>query len=350
MAIEGQLIECVPNFSEGNDLLVIKKITDAIESVEGVKLLHVDSGKAANRTVVTFAGHPEFVIEAAFRAIKVASEYIDMSKQKGEHPRLGATDVCPLIPIANISMEETVEYSKLLGKRVGEELEIPVYLYEASASSPERKNLATVRSGEYEGLVIKIQKEEWKPDFGKAVFKAKSGASIIGARDFLIAYNININTPSVEIANAMAGDIRESGRIKRIGDTATGEIVKDAYGNTISVPGALKAVKAIGWFIKEYGVAQVSVNITNFRITPFHVVYEEVCKVAATYNVKVTGSELIGLIPLQAMLDAGRYYAKKSGLFEAMTQEEIIELAIQHMGLNELAPFDPRKKIIDYLL
>lgn len=350
MVIEGQLIECVPNFSEGNDLQVIKKITDAIESVEGIKLLHVDSGKAANRTVVTFAGHPKAVVEAAFRAIRTAGECIDMSKQKGEHPRLGATDVCPLIPIANISMAETVKYSKMLGKRVGEELGIPVYLYEASATRPERKNLATVRSGEYEGLVTKIQKEEWTPDYGKPVFHAKSGASIIGARDFLIAYNININTASVDTANAIAGDIRESGRVKRTGDPFNGEIVKDEYGNVIRIPGALKAVKAIGWFIKEYGAAQVSVNIINYRITPFHVVYEEVCRSAAAHKAEVTGSELIGLIPLQAMLDAGTYFAGKHGLAGNLSEEELIEITIRYMGLNEVVPFDPGKKIIDYLL
>ncbi len=350
MTLQDQIIECVPNFSEGNDAAVIKKITDAVTSVEGVKLMHVDSGKAANRTVVTFAGAPGPVTEAAFRAIKAAAENIDMRLQKGEHPRLGATDVCPLIPIANISMEEVVGYSRMLAKRVGEELDIPVYLYEQSASRPERKNLANVRSGEYEGLVEKIKKDNWIPDYGRAVFNARSGASIIGARDLLIAYNININSDSVDAAKAIAAEIRESGALKRIGDPHTGEIAKDELGSPIRIPGALKEVKAIGWFIKEYGVAQVSINIINYRISPVHIVYEEACKIALKLGLKVTGSELIGLIPLQAMLEAGRFYAEKNSLDSDLNEEELIGLAVKNLGLEEVKPFNPKEKIIDYLL
>ncbi len=334
-----KLIECVPNFSEGRDESVIQKITDAVRSVEGIKLLHTDTGKAANRTVVTFVGAPDAVVEGAFRAIKVAAENIDMSVQKGEHPRIGATDVCPLIPVANITMDETIEYSRLLGKRVGAELNIPVYLYEASASVPERKNLATIRSGEYEGLEAKMLKPEWRPDFGDGSFNAKSGATVIGARDFLIAYNININSKSAEIANAIAGEVRESGRL-----------IPGSEGQMHRVPGSLKAVKAIGWFIKDFDVAQISINIINFRITPFHIVFEEVSRVAKLHGVEVTGSELVGLIPLQAMADAGKFYGEKYNLPLDLSEEDRVNVAVKYMGLNQLYSFDPRKKIIDYLL
>ncbi len=333
------LIECVPNFSEGNDIGIIKQITDQIENMEGVRLLDVDPGKATNRTVVTFVGGPEAVVEAAFLAIKKASELIDMSRHHGEHPRMGATDVCPLIPIANISMEETAAYAKQLGERVGNELNIPVYLYEASQSNPDRKNLSVIRAGEYEGFSKKIKQPEWKPDFGPDEFNLLSGATVIGARDFLVAYNINLNTTSVRRANAVAFDIREAGRK-----------IKNEKGEDIVKPGSLKAVKAIGWFIKEYGIAQVSINLTNINITPLHVAFEECVKSAASRGMRVTGSELVGLIPLKAMLDAGKYFLEKQERSIGVSQEELIHIAIKSLGLDDLAPFDPQKKIIEYLL
>ncbi|MEO6831740.1 MAG: glutamate formimidoyltransferase, partial [Chitinophagaceae bacterium] len=274
------LIECVPNFSEGRDLVIIKQITDAIESVEGIKLLDVDPGKATNRTVVTFVGSPEAVVEAAFRGIQKAGEVIDMTAHHGEHPRMGATDVCPLIPISGISIEDCVQYAQQLGKRVGEELNIPVYLYEAAARAAYRSNLANIRAGEYEGFAAKILLPEWKPDFGKAEFNAKSGATVIGVRDFLVAYNVNLNTTSTRRANSIAFDVREAGRVKRIGDPITGAIERDEKGNTVAIPGSLKSVKAIGWFIEEYGVAQISMNLTNINVTPLHVAFDEVCKKA----------------------------------------------------------------------
>jgi glutamate formiminotransferase/formiminotetrahydrofolate cyclodeaminase len=298
-----KLIECVPNFSEGRDMKIIKQITDQIETVDGVKLLDVDAGKATNRTVVTFAGSPDEVIEVAFRAVKKASELIDMSKHKGEHPRFGAIDVLPLIPIANVTMEECVEYARKLAKRIAEELKIPIYCYESAAYEEKRKNLAYCRSGEYEGLKDKITKPEWKPDFGEAIFNSKSGAIAVGARDFLVAYNVNLNTTSTRKANSIAFDIREKGRKKRIGDPITGQIAKDENGNDIWTPGTLKAVKAIGWFIEEFGVAQISINLTNINITPVHVAFDEVCKKANDRGIRVTGSELVGLIPLNAMLE-----------------------------------------------
>jgi glutamate formiminotransferase / formiminotetrahydrofolate cyclodeaminase len=345
-----QLIECVPNFSEGNDMSVIKQITDEIESVEGVRLLDVDPGKATNRTVVTFVGPPEPVTEAAFRAIKKAGELIDMSRHKGEHPRMGATDVCPLIPIANITMEETAEYARKLGKRVGEELDIPVYLYEYAQPNTARKNLSVIRAGEYEGFSEKIKMPEWQPDFGKCEFNTKCGATVIGARDFLIAYNVNLNTKSVRRANSVAFDIREAGRVKREGDPLTGKILRDEQGNEIRIAGALKHVKAIGWYIKEYDIAQVSVNLTNFRETPLHMVFEEASKKALERGMRVTGSELVGLVPLQAMLDAGRYYLEKQKLSAGVSEEELIHIAVKSMGLDDLGPFEPKKKIIEYLL
>ena len=334
-----QLIECVPNFSEGSDMSIIKQITNEIESVEGVRLLDVDPGKATNRTVVTFVGEPISVIEAAFRAIKKAAELIDMRKHTGEHPRMGATDVCPLIPVANISMEETAEWSKKLGERVGNELEIPVYLYEDAQKNPERKNLSIIRAGEYEGFSKKILLSEWAPDFGKAIFNAKSGATVIGARDFLVAYNINLNTTSTRRANAIAFDVRESGRK-----------IQNEKGEEIVQPGTLKSVKAIGWFIEEYGVAQISMNLTNVNITPIHIAFDEVCKKANERGVRVTGSELVGLIPLKSLLDAGRYFLEKQQRSVGVSEKEIIHIAVKSLGLDELSEFIPEKKIIEYLL
>ena len=345
-----QLIECVPNFSEGNDMNIIKQITDQIESVEGVKLLNVDPGKATNRTVVTFVGTPQGVIDAAFLAIKKASELIDMSKHKGEHPRMGATDVCPLIPIAGISMEETAEWAKKLGKRVGEQIGIAVYLYEAAQSNPARNNLSVIRAGEYEGFFKKIKLPEWKPDFGPAEHSVKSGSTVIGARDFLVAYNVNLNTTSTRRANAIAFDVREAGRVKREGNPATGKIVTDANGKPVNIPGTLKSVKAIGWFIEEYGIAQISMNLTNINITPVHIAFDEVCKKANERGIRVSGSELVGLIPLKAMLDAGKYFLKKQQRSTGVSESELIKIAVKSMGLDELAPFKPEERIIEYLL
>ncbi len=345
-----QLVECVPNFSEGNDLNIIRQITNEIESVEGVKLLNVDPGKATNRTVVTFVGHPEAVIEAAFLAIKKAGELIDMSKHKGEHPRMGATDVCPLIPIAGISMEETAEYAKKLGARVGEELNIAVYLYEAAQANKERSNLSVIRGGEYEGFFKKIKLPEWKPDFGKAEHSVKFGSTVIGARDFLVAYNINLNTTSTRRANSIAFDVREAGRVKREGNNVTGKIVNDEKGNPVNIPGSLKSVKAIGWFIEEYGIAQISMNLTNINITPVHIAFDEVCKKANERGIRVTGSELIGLVPLKSMLDAGKYFLEKQNRSTGVSEKELIKIAVKSLGLNELAPFKPEERIIEYLL
>ena len=345
-----QLIECVPNFSEGRDLNIIKQITDQIETVEGVRLLDVDPGKATNRTVVTFVGEPAQVIEAAFLAIKKASEIIDMRQHSGEHARMGATDVCPLIPVANISMEETVVFAKALAKRVGEALDIPVYLYESAASKPERRNLATVRAGEYEGLPNKLQDPNWQPDFGPATFNAQAGATVIGARDFLVAYNINLNTTSTRIANSIAFDVREAGRVKREGHPVLGKVVNDEKGEPVRIPGTLKSVKAVGWYIEEYGFAQISMNLTNINVTSVHMAFDEVVRAAQERGVRVTGSELVGLIPLRCMLEAGRHYLSKMGRSEGVSDEELIQTAIRSMGLNELGPFDPKKKIIEYLI
>ena len=345
-----QLIECVPNFSEGRDEKIIKQITDAIESVDGIKLLNVDPGKATNRTVVTFVGEPEQVIEAAFQGAKMACQLIDMSKHKGEHPRFGATDVCPLIPIANISMEETVEYARKLAKRMGEELGISVYCYEFAAFGEERRSLANCRAGEYEGLKEKLQKPEWKPDFGPDVLNERSGASAVGARNFLIAYNVNLNTTSVRRANAIAFDVREAGRVVRDGDPLTGKIVTDEHGEPVRIPGTLKKVRAIGWFIKEYGIAQISMNLTDISVTSMHQAFDEVSERARERGMRVTGSELIGVVPLQAMLDAGKYFLKKQQRSTGIPDEEIIKIAIKSLGLDELAPFDPKKRIIEYLI
>jgi glutamate formiminotransferase/formiminotetrahydrofolate cyclodeaminase len=341
-----QLIECVPNFSEGNDLSIIKQITDQIEAVEGVRLLNVDPGKATNRTVVTMVGEPELVIEAAFRAIKKAGELIDMSKHKGEHPRMGATDVCPLIPIANISMEETAVYAQKLAKRVGEELNLPIYLYEAAQPNKTRSNLSVIRAGEYERFAQKILLPEWKPDFGSAIFDAKRGATVIGARDFLVAYNINLNTTSTRRANAVAFDIREAGRTKK----ENGKNVLDADGKPITIPGSLKCVKAIGWFIEEYGIAQISINLTNISVTPVHIAFDEACKKATERGLRVTGSELVGLIPLKAMLDAGKYFLLKQERSVGVSEAELIKIAVKSMGLDELSPFNPQERIIEYML
>lgn len=345
-----QLIECVPNFSEGREMTVIKQITDEIESVEGVKLLDVDPGKATNRTVVTFVGEPGPVVQAAFLAIKKAAELIDMSKHKGEHPRMGATDVCPLIPIANISMEETARWAHQLAERAGKELGIPFYMYEAAATRPERRNLATIRSGEYEALPEKLKKPEWQPDYGPAVFNPKAGATVIGARDFLVAYNVNLNTTSERRANSVAFDVREQGRVLRQGDPVTGEVLLNENGEPLRQPGACKAVKGIGWYIPEYGVAQVSMNLTNLEVTPLHIAFEECCKSAERRGMRVTGSELVGLVPLKVMLDAGRYFLQKQKWSTGVPEEELIHIAVKSLGLDELTPFDPKKKIIEYQL
>lgn len=345
-----KLIECVPNFSEGVNLDIIKQITSEVESVEGVRLLNVDPGKATNRTVVTFVGEPAKVIEAAFRAIKKAGELIDMSKQKGEHPRMGATDVCPLIPISNISMEETAEYARQLAKRVGEELQIPVYLYEQAQPNKSRSNLSVIRAGEYEGFFKKIKLPEWAPDFGPAENDVKRGATVIGARDFLVAYNVNLNTTSTRRANAIAFDVREAGRVLREGDPVTGKAITDENGKPKSIPGSLKAVKAIGWYIEEYGVAQISMNLTNIEITPVHKAFDEVCTKANERGIRVTGSELVGLIPLKAMLDAGKYFLRKQQRSVGVSEKELIKIAIKSMGLDELGPFIPEERIIEYLL
>ena len=344
--MQKQIIECVPNFSEGVDMNIIKQITDEIEKVEGVKLLDVDPGKATNRTVVTFVGEPQPVIDAAYLAIKKAGELIDMTKHKGEHPRMGATDVCPLIPIAGITMEETVEYAKKLGKRVGEELNIPVYLYESAAQKEDRKNLATIRAGEYEGFSDKIKEANWAPDFGKAIFNEKSGATVIGARDFLVAYNVNLNTTSTRRANSVAFDLRENGRVKE----ENGKKVLYANGVEVREPGLLKSVKAIGWFIEEYGIAQISMNLTNISITPLHIAFDSAVDRAHARGMRVTGSELVGLVPLKSMLDAGKYFLAKQKRSIGISEEEIIKIAVKSMGLDELTPFDPKKKIIEYVM
>lgn len=345
-----QLIECVPNFSEGRDMSVIKQITDEIEKSEGVKLLDVDPGAATNRTVVTFVGEPEFVIAAAYKAVKKASEVIDMRKHKGEHPRMGATDVCPLVPVANISMEETVEYARKLAGKIGAGLGIPVYCYENAAFTEERRNLANCRSGEYEGMPEKLKDPHWKPDFGPATFNAGAGVTAVGARDFLVAFNVNLNTTSTRRANAIAFDVRERGRPKREGGTITGKIIKDEKGKAVMIPGSLKSVKAIGWFIEEYGVAQISMNLTNISITPVHEAFDETCRKAEARGIRVTGSELVGLIPLQAMLDAGKYFLRKQKRSTGISDKELLKIAIKSMGLDDLKPFNPKEKIIEYMI
>ena len=345
-----QLIECVPNFSEGLDLSIIKQITDECEKVDGIKLLNVDPGKTTNRTVVTFVGNPQAVIDAAFNAIKKAGELIDMSKHKGEHPRMGATDVCPLIPIKNISLQQTAIYAQKLAKRVGEELNLPIYLYEEAQTNKKRSNLSEIRAGEYEGYFKKILLPEWKPDFGPQIFDEKRGATVIGARDFLVAFNINLNTTSTRRANSIAFDVREAGRVLRDGDPITGKVILNADGSPKSIPGSLKSVKAIGWYIQEYGVCQISMNLTNINITPIHIAFDEVVKKASERGIRVTGSELIGLIPLKGMLDAGKYFLNKQKRSVGVSESELIKIAVKSMGLDELAPFNPEERIIEYVL
>jgi glutamate formiminotransferase/formiminotetrahydrofolate cyclodeaminase len=342
-----KLIECVPNFSEGRDLSVIRQITDAIQSVDGVSLLDVDPGASTNRTVVTFVGNPDAAVEAAFQAIKKAAELIDMRKHKGAHPRMGATDVCPFIPVSSVSWEEAVECANRLGRRVGEELKIPVYLYEKAARDKSRTNLAVIRAGEYEAFFEKIKQPEWKPDFGPAVFNERSGGTVIGVRDFLIAYNVNLNTKSVRRANSVAFDVREQGRVKTEDGTPSGKPVLDNNGEPVRIPGLLKHVKAIGWFVKEYGIAQVSMNLTNIEETPLHAAFDACVESAANRGLRVTGSEIVGMVPKRALVDAGRYFLKKQRWSEGVSEEELIDTAVRSMGLGELKFFDPREKVIE---
>jgi glutamate formiminotransferase/formiminotetrahydrofolate cyclodeaminase len=343
-----KLIECVPNFSEGRDLEVIRQITDVIESVDGVSLLDVDPGASTNRTVVTFVGSPDAAVEAAFRGINKAAELIDMRKQKGAHPRMGATDVCPFIPVSNISWEEAIACANKLGKRVGEELSIPVYLYERAAKKPSRSNLSVIRAGEYAGFFEKIKDPAWKPDFGPSIFNEKSGATVIGARDFLIAYNVNLNTKAVRRANSVAFDVRENGRVKTEGGTSFGKPVLDASGEPVRIPGMLKHVKAIGWYVEEYGIAQVSMNLTNIEETPLHVAFDACVESASKRGLRVTGSEIVGMVPKKCLLDAGRYFLRKQKWSEGASEEELIDTAVRSMGLSELKPFDPNEKVIEF--
>jgi len=345
-----RLIECVPNFSEGVNMEVIKEITDQIESVQGIRLLDVDPGKATNRTVVTFVGSPEDVMEAAFLAIRKACEVIDMRHHKGEHPRFGATDVCPFVPVSGVTMEEAAGYARQLAKRVGEELNFPVYCYEYAAFEDKRKNLANVRSGEYEGLPDKLKDPAWKPDFGPAEFVPRTGSIAIGARNFLVAYNVNLNTTSTRRANSIAFDIREAGRILREGDPVNGKVIKDENGEPVRIPGSLQKVKAIGWYIEEYGITQISINLTDITVTPIHVAFEEVCKKAQERGMRVTGSELVGLIPLDAMLEAGRHFLKKQQRSTGIPEKEVIKIAVKSLGLDDLKPFNPDEKIIEYCM
>jgi glutamate formiminotransferase/formiminotetrahydrofolate cyclodeaminase len=342
-----RIIECVPNFSEGRDKATLQAIAQAVESVDGVKLLDMDPGAATHRTVFTFAGEPEAVVEAAVRAAKAGVERIDMGKHSGEHPRFGALDVCPLVPIAGVTMEETVEHARTLARRLGEEVGLTIYCYEEAALRPARKNLADVRAGEYEGLAAKLGDPEWAPDFGPAAFQPRSGATAVGARDFLVAYNVNLNTTSVKLANQVACDVREKGRVKR---DAAGQVVRGADGAKLREPGSLKQVKGIGWFIEEYGVAQISMNLTNISVTPVHVAFDEVVKKSAERGMRVTGSELVGLVPLRSMLEAGRHYLTKQQRSIGVSDAELIKIAVKSMGLDELAPFHPEEKIIEYVL
>jgi glutamate formiminotransferase / formiminotetrahydrofolate cyclodeaminase len=334
-----RIIECVPNFSEGRDMVIIRHITDVIQSVDGVKLLDVDPGKDTNRTVVTFVGEPEAVSEAAFRAVKKASELIDMSKHRGAHPRMGATDVLPFIPVSGVSMEETADYARKVAARIGDELGIPVYCYENAAFSESRRNLADCRSGEYEGLAKKLCDPAWKPDFGPVTHNTRSGATAVGARDFLVAYNINLNTTSTRRANAIAFDVREKGRT-----------VRNEKGENVTIPGTLKSVKAIGWYIKEYGMAQISMNLTNISVTPVHIAFDEVCRKAEARGIRVTGSELVGLIPLKAMLEAGRYFLERQKRSTGVPDNELINIAVRSLGLNDIHPFNPQDKIIEFVM
>jgi len=343
-----KLIECVPNFSEGRDQNVIRQITDAIESVDGVSLLDVDPGASTNRTVVTLVGSPDSAVEAAFRAIKKAAELIDMRKHKGAHPRMGATDVCPFIPVSNVSWDEVIACANRLGKRVGDELKIPVYLYEKAAKNKSRSNLSVIRAGEYEGFFEKIRQPEWKPDFGADKFNEKSGATVIGVRDFLVAYNVNLNTRSVRRANSVAFDVREQGRVQTEDGTPGGKPVLDGNGEPVRISGTLKHVKAIGWFVKEYGIAQVSMNLTNIEETPVHAAFDACCESAAERGLRVTGSEIVGMVPKKCLVDAGRYFLRKQKWSEGVSDEELIDIAIRSMGLSELKPFDPKEKVIEF--
>lgn len=340
-----QLVECIPNFSEGQNKEHIGAIAASISEVSEVRLLHVDPGYSANRTVMTFAGPVEAVVEAAFAAIKTAAKLIDMRKHVGTHPRMGATDVCPLVPISGISLEELIPYGHALGKRVGEELGIPVYMYEETARAFHRRNLAAIRAGEYEGFQQKIQEPEWKPDYGPVTFQAKSGQTVIGVRNFLVAYNMNLDTDSVKLANAIAFDIREIGRVKKI----HGEIQRDEEGRALRIPGICRSLKAIGWYIEEYKKAQVSTNLTNIQVCSVHEAFEAAKRSAELRGVTVTGSELIGLIPKKCLLDAGNYYAGVQGKFD-LSERELVQLAIQSLGLDELAPFEPQKRVLEYML
>src|SRR5216110_2149645 len=342
-----KLIECVPNFSEGCDQNVIRQITDVIASVDGVSLLDVDPGASTNRTVVTLVGGPDAAVEAAFRAIKKASELIDMHKHKGAHPRMGATDVCPFIPVSNVSWDEAIACANRLGQRVGDELKIPVYLYEKAAKNEARSNLSIISAGEYEGFFEKIRQPEWKPDFGPAVFNEKSVATVIGVRDFLVAYNVNLNTKAVRRANSVAFDVREQGRVKTEDGAPYGKPVLDANGEPVRIPGVLKHVKAIGWFVKEYGIAQVSMNLTNIEETPLHVAFDACVKAASKRGLRVTGSEIVGMVPKKCLTDAGRYFLRKQKWSEGVSEEELIDIAIRSMGLSELKHFDPKEKVIE---
>src|SRR5881398_846953 len=342
-----KLIECVPNFSEGRDQNVIRQITDMIESVDGVSLLDVDPGASTNRTVVTFVGSPDAAVEAAFRAIKKASELIDMRKHKGAHPRMGATDVCPFIPVSNVSWDEVIACANRLGQRVGDELKIPIYLYEKAAKNQSRSNLSVIRGGEYEGFFEKIRQPEWKPDFGPEIFSEKSGATVIGVRDFLVAYNVNLNTKSVRRANSVAFDVREQGRVKTEDGTPSGKPVLGLNGEPVRIPGILKHVKAIGWFVKEYGIAQVSMNLTNIEETPLHVAFDACVEAAANRGMRVTGSEIVGMVSKKCLVDAGRYFLRKQRWSQGASEEELIEIAIRSMGLSELKHFDPKEKVIE---
>ena len=348
-----RIIECVPNFSEGRDKAVIRQITAAIEASGGVKLLDVDPGEATNRTVVTFVGEPEAVVEAAFAGVKRAAELIDMRRHKGAHPRMGATDVLPLIPIAGVTLAECAELARALARRIADELRIPTYCYEAAAFAPERKNLAVCRAGEYEALPEKLAHTASAPDFGARPFDegvARTGATTVGARDFLIAVNFNLNTTSTRRANAIAFDVREKGRPVREGNPITGKVVRDADGNPLMRPGTLRATKAIGWFIEEYGIAQVSMNITDISRTPLHAAFDEVCRKADARGVRVTGTEIVGLVPKRALVEAGKYFLRKQRRSTGVAEEEIIRIAVKSMGLDDLKPFDPAEKVIEYLL
>ena len=348
------LIECVPNFSEGRERAVLDRLADAIRSVDGVTLLDLDPGRATHRTVFTFVGEPEPVIEAAVRAARTAVELIDMSQHRGEHPRFGAMDVCPLVPVRGLTMEQTVQHAHALGRRLGEELGLTIYCYEHAATREERRNLADVRAGEYEGLAAKLADPEWAPDFGPARFNPRSGATAVGARDFLVAYNVNLNTTSTRRANAIAFDVREKGRVRREPDpltgepdSLTGEVVRDERGEPVWTPGSLKCVKGIGWFIEEYGIAQISMNLTNLSVTPIHVAFDECCRRAQARGVRVTGSEVVGLVPLESMLEAGRHYLRAQQRSSGVSDDELVRIAVRSMGLDELTPFDPDEKIIE---